>query len=225
MTVYLLPPDFLWFPDPLVSGEESLVAVGGDLKSDRLLLAYRSGIFPWFSEDDPILWHSPDPRFVLFPDQFKLRRSLKKIIKNQVFEIRFDQAFEEVLRACSESYRPGQDGTWITNEIIEAYLTLHREGHAHSIETWREGRLVGGLYGIAMGPFFFGESMFYRESNASKVALAALVNMYRDAPFIDCQVASEFFSEMGACNIPRTEFMACLKKHIDQPSLWNPQAT
>src|SRR5690606_12655903 len=146
---------------------------GGDLSVERLLLAYRSGLFPWYSAGDPLLWWCPDPRFVLFPDHFKLRRSLRKTIAAGRFQVHRDRAFEQVVDHCSRQPRTGQDGTWILPEMRDAYCRLHRAGYAHSVEAWWEGHLVGGLYGVAMGPFFFGESMFHLETDASKVALAA----------------------------------------------------
>jgi leucyl/phenylalanyl-tRNA--protein transferase len=222
MTVYLLDKD-IRFPDPAYASTEGLLAVGGDLSLERLAFAYEIGIFPWYSKEEPILWWSPDPRFLLYPKDFKLRRSLKKTIRKGLYEIRFDTAFEQVIRACSKRKRPGQDDTWITKDMIKAYIKLHQAGFAHSIEAWREGKLVGGLYGVSKGPFFFGESMFYDEPDASKVALAALVHRFRDAPFIDCQVANDFFRSMGAVDVPRSKFLRELDTHVKKPSLW--QAT
>lgn len=219
MTVYLLD-DTLRFPDPAFASKDGLLAVGGDLSVDRLDFAYEIGIFPWYSKEEPIMWWSPDPRFLLYPADFKLRRSLKKTIRKGLYEIRFDTAFKDVIQACSVRERPGQDGTWITQAMIEAYQELHKQGIAHSVEAWREGVLVGGLYGIAKGRFFFGESMFYHDPDASKVALAALVHRFRDAPFIDCQVANDFFRSMGAVDVPRKTFLKALEKHVKAPSLW-----
>ena len=219
MTVYLLNHD-LWFPNPQLADHQGIVAVGGDLRVERLLLAYRIGIFPWYSDGEPIIWWSPDPRFVLFPRDFKLRRSLRKVIRQGRFEVRYDTAFKQVIEHCGTLPRPGQDGTWITDEMKEAYLEMYANGHAHSVETWMDGRLVGGLYGIAHGPFFFGESMFYLESDASKVALAALVDRFRDAVLIDCQVHNPFFESMGAGFITRQQFLAALQANIDKPNLW-----
>ena len=211
----------IWFPDPESANEYGIVAAGGDLSAARLELAYRSGIFPWYSQGEPILWWSPDPRFVLFPDSFRLTRSLAKIIRQKRFEIRFDTVFAEVIKHCSSVPRPHQDGTWITAEMVSAYIRLHRSGLAHSIEIFSRKQLVGGLYGIAMGSFFFGESMFHLESNASKVALAVLVDRFRDAPFIDCQVENSFFLAMGATHIPRAVYLETLREHIGAPTLWD----
>ena len=221
MPVYLLREDLVFFPPPSEAHESGVLAVGGDLSPERLEMAYRSGIFPWFSEGEPYMWWSPEPRFVLFPEELVVRRSLRKFLKKCSFEIRVDTAFEQVIQHCSQRFRPGQDGTWITDEMIQAYINFHREGYAHSVETWLDGRLVGGLYGVAMGPFFFGESMFYLESNASKAALFALTHHFKNAPFIDCQVENEFFTSMGARHIPRKRFLNTLARHIDKPESWS----
>ena len=212
---------YIWLPDPRLADANGVVAVGGDLRRERLLLAYRHGIFPWYSKGEPIIWWSPDPRFVLFPDQLKVRRSLRKVLNRGIFEYRFDTAFERVIEHCSSSPREGQSGTWITAEMKRAYINLHRAGYAHSVETWRDGELVGGLYGIAIGPFFFGESMFHLASDASKAALVALVERYRKAPFIDCQVHNNFFESMGATHIPREDFLETLAARIDEPCAWD----
>lgn len=213
------------FPPVDQATAEGLVAVGGDLSSDRLISAYRSGIFPWFGEGEPLLWWSPDPRFVLFPGEFKLRRSLKKVIRQNRFEIQFDTRFLDVIEACSKAPRDGQDGTWITLDMRDAYCQLFELGWAHSVEAFEDGCLVGGLYGIAMGSFFFGESMFHKRSNASKVALAALVDRYRDGGMIDCQVTNPFFESMGARHIPRKAFMKHLAHRLKQPNLWQATAS
>lgn len=197
-----------------------IVALGGDLRWERLVLAYRHGIFPWYSKGEPIIWWSPDPRFVLFPDQLKVRRSLRKTLKRCTFEYRYDSAFAQVVEYCSRVPREGQDGTWITDEMKAAYIDLHHRGYAHSVETWLDGELVGGLYGVAMGPFFFGESMFHLVSDASKAALVALVERYRHAPLIDCQVHNTFFESMGATHIPREEFLRILEKHLNDANIW-----
>ena len=214
----------LVFPDPETSHESGIVAVGGDLSPERLELAYRSGIFPWYNKDEPIIWWSPDPRFILYPDKLVLRRSLAKTIRKQQFEIRFDTAFARVIDHCAKSPRPGQDGTWITREMRAAYIQCHRLGLAHSVETWLDGVLVGGLYGVALGPFFFGESMFHLVSDASKVALVALVARYRQAPFIDCQVHNPFFASMGAEHIPRRQYLDVLARHVGEPNHWHAEA-
>ena len=185
-----------------------LLAATDDLTADRLLDAYRRGIFPWYGSDQPVLWWSPDPRMVLFVGEFRIARSLRKRIKQQRWEIRADFDFPTVMRACAMTHRPGQRGTWITPEIIDAYTVLHSRGYAHSVEAWRDGKLAGGLYGVAIGRMFFGESMFAREADASKVALAYLVAMLRarDFPLIDCQQETEHLASFGARPIPRRVF-------------------
>lgn len=192
------------------------MAYGGDLSPSRLLLAYRKGIFPWYNAGDPILWWSPDPRLVLFIDEFTLRKSLKKRLKS--FEIRYDTAFEEVMKACGEIPREGQKGSWIIPEVIEAYSVLHDMGYAHSIEAWQEGKLVGGLYGVVIGKMFFGESMFARVSDASKAAFATLIERLKAEGFtmIDCQVPSSHLKSLGAREISRREFMQRLQGVIDE---------
>ncbi|MFO1302894.1 MAG: leucyl/phenylalanyl-tRNA--protein transferase [Burkholderiales bacterium] len=193
-----------------------LLAAGGDLSPDRLLAAYRSGIFPWYSEGQPILWWSPDPRMVLFVDELRVTRSLGKRVRAGTFEVRIDTAFREVIVACSQAPREGQHGTWITPDIVAAYCELHRRGYAHSVEAWRDGRLVGGLYGIALGRVFFGESMFARETDASKVALVHLVGKLRTlgVPVVDCQQETGHLARLGARPIPRSEFAALLAQLI-----------
>jgi len=206
----------LAFPDPRDADENGIVAFGGDLSPSRLLLAYRSGIFPWYSAGDPILWWSPDPRLVLNLDDFKLRKSLRKRLKH--FEIRFDTAFGDVIRACATVSRPGQQGTWVLPEMIEAYEVLHAMGHAHSIEAWQEGKLVGGLYGVAVGGIFCGESMFAYVSDASKVAFAELVAHLKVWGFdlIDCQVPTEHLISLGAVEISRNQFLETLNISADK---------
>jgi leucyl/phenylalanyl-tRNA---protein transferase len=192
---------------------DGLLAAGGDLSPARLLAAYRRGIFPWFSTGQPILWWSPDPRAVLLPEQLRVSRSLAKSIRNKGFETRIDSAFAEVISACGSSdLRPG--GTWLSPQMRLAYLRLHTLGHAHSIETWRSGQLVGGLYGVALGRVFFGESMFSTETDASKVALARLCTEVRSRGFqlIDCQVATPHLLSLGAQLIPRSEFIELLTR-------------
>lgn len=196
------------------------MAVGGDLSVPRLTLAYSSGIFPWYNEDEPIIWWSPDPRFILYPDQLKVRRSLRKDLKKQPFEIRYDTAFPQVIHHCANQRGNGRSSTWITNDMIRAYIAFHHAGFAHSVETWLDGELVGGLYGVAIGPFFFGESMFHKVSNASKAALIALTQRFINAPFIDCQVSNDFFESMGGCHIPRAEYLDILAAHIHEPNTW-----
>jgi leucyl/phenylalanyl-tRNA--protein transferase len=193
-----------------------LLAIGGDLAPGRLLAAYRAGIFPWFSEGQPILWWSPDPRMVLHVDEFRVSRSLARRVRRRDFEIRIDTAFRDVIDGCAASPREGQRGTWITPEMMDAYCELHERGVAHSVESWRDGRLCGGLYGMAIGQVFFGESMFARESDASKVALVHLVALLRrqGVPLVDCQQETAHLSSFGARPIPRATFAAQLSELI-----------
>jgi leucyl/phenylalanyl-tRNA---protein transferase len=195
-----------------------LLAAGGDLSAARLVEAYRNGIFPWFNEDQPILWWSPDPRMVLFPAELKVSRSLAKTLRNSRFEVRADTAFREVILSCRMP-RCDQDGTWITAPMVEAYNELHQTGIAHSVETWRDGELVGGLYGIALGRAFFGESMFRRATDASKVALVTLVRQLENWGFgmIDCQMNTAHLASFGAREIPRAEFTRRLQELIHYP--------
>lgn len=198
---------YLSFPDPRSASEEGIVAYGGDLSPSRLMLAYRTGIFPWYSKGDPILWWSPDPRLILEPDEFKLHRSLRK--KMTQFDIRFDTAFGEVIRECACAPRRGQAGSWIVPEMIEAYETLHALGHAHSVEAYQNGLLVGGLYGVCVGRVFCGESMFAKVSDASKVAFAVLVERLKEWGFdlVDCQVPTYHLKSLGAKEISRELFL------------------
>ena len=200
-----------------------LLAAGADLKPERLLDAYRHGIFPWFSAGDPILWWSPDPRMVLFPDEFKVSHSLHKTLRRDNHEVRTDSAFERVMRACA-SPRDGQDGTWIQEEIIEAYVRLHQMGLAHSIETWMDDELVGGLYGVSLGRMFYGESMFSRKTDASKIALAHLVAQLKRWNFgmIDCQMNTPHLATLGAREIPRRQFLILLQELIHYPDIASP---
>ncbi|BBO72801.1 leucyl/phenylalanyl-tRNA--protein transferase [Desulfosarcina widdelii] len=215
MPVFALS-DRLSFPPPHLAIKEGLLAVGGDLSVERLLLAYRSGIFPWYSEGEPILWWSPDPRLVLYPDELKISRSLRKVIKRKRFHITFDQDFEAVITGCAEAKRSYGEGTWITEEMKSAYIELHHLGYAHSVEAWQEEKLVGGLYGIAMGRAFFGESMFSRVSNASKVAFVSLVQTLQKKHFtiIDCQVRTDHLMRFGAREVTRKVFFEQLGKAI-----------
>ncbi len=195
-----------------------LLAAGGDLSSARLLDAYRHGIFPWFSRGQPVLWWSPDPRMVLFPPELKVRRSLRKTLRNREYEIRADTAFRAVMLACAEP-RAGQDGTWITQEMIAAYCELHEQGAAHSVEMWLGGELAGGLYGVALGRVFYGESMFSRAPDASKIALVHLVRQLErwDFGMIDCQMATAHLASLGAREIPRLVFMRKLQELVNYP--------
>jgi leucyl/phenylalanyl-tRNA--protein transferase len=201
----------LRFPDPQLADSEGLVAVGGDLSVERLLLAYRSGVFPWTV--NPVTWWSPDPRAIIELDSFHLPRSLAKLMRKQPFEITFDRAFRSVMEACAEP-APGRRTTWITPEFIDAYSIFHEQGHAHSVECWRESKLVGGIYGVSVDGFFAGESMFHRESNASKVALCRLIERLRDRKFLlfDVQMATSVTRLMGAKEIPRSEYLSRLKE-------------
>lgn len=194
-----------------------LLAAGGDLSPARLVAAYRRGIFPWYSPGQPVLWWSPDPRAVLFPDEFRCSRSLAKTLRNRGFETRIDDDFAAVIEGCAAP-RASSAGTWITAEMRSAYLELHRQAQAHSVETYLEGRLVGGLYGVRLGGVFFGESMFARERDASKVALARLVEFCRAEAIvvIDCQLPSRHLESLGSRLIPRSQFQALLRKHIDR---------
>jgi len=214
MPVYRLTDD-LAFP-PVHHAESGLLAVGGDLSCERLLLAYRSGIFPWYSDGEPILWWSPDPRMILLPDEFHCSRSLKRTIKKGTYRVTLDRAFPEVIRACGKTPRPRQDGTWITDDMEAAYIRLHQNGFAHSIECWREDTLVGGLYGVALGGAFFGESMFSHQDNASKVAMHALVTAARHwgIAVIDCQVANPHLASLGAREVSRNIFVQVLRNGL-----------
>lgn len=211
----------LSFPNPLDASEEGVVAYGGDLSPSRLMLAYRSGIFPWYSAKDPILWWSPDPRLILELDDFKLARSLRKKIPH--FEVRFDTAFSQVIRECSTAPRQGQNGSWIVPEMIEAYEELHALGYAHSVEAYQEGILVGGLYGVSVGGVFCGESMFAKVSDASKVAFAVLVNRLWEwgYDFIDCQVPTNHLKSLGAKEVSRKEFLFRLSQSYKYDTTFN----
>jgi leucyl/phenylalanyl-tRNA--protein transferase len=219
MPVYRLPDEIV-FP-PVDRAEKSgLLAVGGDLSQERLLAAYREGIFPWYNEGDPLLWWSPDPRFVLFPNELRISRSMRQFLKKGIVNITFDRAFREVIGACGEP-RAGQYGTWITAEMREAYSALHDLGYAHSVEVWRKEELVGGLYGISLGSAFFGESMFSAIPNASKAALITLVSHLekRGIDLIDCQVETAHLAGLGARPIPRRDFCALLQQSLSSETL------
>jgi leucyl/phenylalanyl-tRNA--protein transferase len=202
----------LLFPDPALAEPDGLLAVGGDLSQDRLILAYQSGIFPWYSDDTPILWYSPHERFVLFPAELRISKSMRQVLKSGKFTVTSDKAFDKVIEACSAVERKDQDGTWITSDMTEAYIRLHQEGKAHSFEVWEEGNLVGGLYGVTVGSVFCGESMFSLVSNASKVAL---ITLCQAAPYklIDCQVYTEHLTSMGARLISRKEYLDILQNN------------
>jgi len=201
----------IWFPNVDQANADGLLAVGGDLSVERLILAYKSGIFPWFSLQEPILWWSPNPRFVLFPERLKVSKSMKRLLRNNGYTITVNRAFEEVIAECSKIKRSGQRGTWITQSMIEAYTTLHQLGYAKSVEVWNGDILVGGLYGIDLSNgVFCGESMFSKESNASKIAFITLIqdNKYT---LIDCQVYTNHLESLGAEEIPRGDFLKYLK--------------
>jgi leucyl/phenylalanyl-tRNA--protein transferase len=201
----------LRFPDLKYTDEDGALAYGGDLSEERLMLAYKSGIFPWFSGNVPV-WYAPDPRFVLFPEELNISKSMKVLLKRQTFEITINRDFPSVIRACKTTKREGQYGTWITREMERAYIRLHKSGWAHSVEAWSDGQLVGGLYGIRIGGVFFGESMFSHLSNASKYAFITFVQQLKTegVSLVDCQVYTEHLESLGARHIPRDEFMSMI---------------
>jgi len=215
MPVYKLTKELV-FPPPGLADDDGLLAVGGDLSVDRLILAYSMGIFPWYSENYPILWWSPDPRLVIFPKELKVSRSLRQTIKKGIYRVTTNAAFEEVIRNCATVTRKGEGGTWITDDMIEAYIRLHKVGYAHSVESWEGDELAGGFYGVMMGKAFFGESMFAKKSDASKVAFATYAVALAEKGFelIDCQVTTEHMKRFGAREIPRPEFMRRLKEAL-----------
>jgi leucyl/phenylalanyl-tRNA--protein transferase len=213
-----LPAEPIFPPvDQALTEPNGLLAGGGDLSPARLLAAYRRGIFPWYSSGEPILWWSPDPRMVLFPDQLKITRSLAKTLRHGDYTVKFDTAFDQVIAACAAAPRPGQSGTWISTEMQLAYRRLHALGYAHSVETWRAGKLVGGLYGIALGRAFFGESMFAHATDASKIALAHLCAYLtrREFGIIDCQMETAHLATLGAAPLSRDDFLARLATLVD----------
>lgn len=206
--------DTLNFPRHHQASPDGLLAAGGDLSPERILSAYRLGIFPWFSDGQPPLWWSPDPRMVLFPTQFSAHRSLRKAVLNTRFTVRFNSDFRQVISQCANTPRRGQPGTWLTAEMQSAYCQLHNQGHAHSVETWDGDTLVGGLYGIAIGKVFYGESMFSHRTNASKIAFCHLVQQLNEQGYflLDCQVYSDHLASLGAVEIPRDDFLALLQQ-------------
>ncbi len=208
------------FPNPRYASDEGLLAFGGDLSANRLLTAYRKGIFPWYNDDDPILWWSPNPRLLLYPEDFKVSKSFRRTLRKGRFEVKFDSAFEEVIANCRGVKREGQNGTWIVDDMQEAYIELSKMGFAHSVEVYEEGELVGGLYGIAMGRAFFGESMFSLKSDTSKIAFKALSDLLhlRGYDFIDCQVTNSHLVRMGAIEVSRDRFLDELEEALGKSS-------
>ncbi|MCA8915003.1 MAG: leucyl/phenylalanyl-tRNA--protein transferase [Planctomycetes bacterium] len=223
MPVYQLPEEIA-FPEPSEAEPDGLLAVGGDLSPERLLTAYSIGIFPWPHEGWPMLWFSPDPRMVLFPDELKLSRSLRQTIRKERFEIRLDTDFAGVIAACAKAKRPGQRGTWITKEMKKAYTELHELGFAHSAEAWLDGKLVGGAYGVSLGAAYFGESMFALEPDASKVAFATLVGRLKEwgFHFVDAQVHTAHLERFGARQIPREDYLRRLEEALKLPTRRGP---
>ncbi|GMV91775.1 MAG: leucyl/phenylalanyl-tRNA--protein transferase [Candidatus Hydrogenedentota bacterium] len=219
MPLFRLTEDLV-FPPPHLAIEDGLLAVGGDLSVERLLLAYRSGIFPWYSEGDPLLWWSPDPRMILFPDELHVSRSLERVLKKGEFTVTMDTAFPSVIQACAEARGPRRDGTWITREMESAYCALHDAGYAHSVECWKDGALAGGLYGVSLGACFFGESMFSLATNASKVAFVRLVRQVAawDFHFVDCQMHTPHLARFGAKEVARKQFLRLLRDGLDTPT-------
>jgi len=214
----------LLFPPPHLAEESGLLAVGGDLRPERLVLAYAAGIFPWYNDESPILWHSPDPRMVLVAPEVQVGRSLAKVMRRGTYTVRLDTAFRAVVEACAATPRPGQDGTWITRSMIDAYDELHRRGVAHSAEAWQDGELCGGLYGVSLGGAFFGESMFARAPDASKVAFVTLVQQLVrwGIDLVDCQVHTEHLARFGAEEWPRARFLAALDEALKKPTRSGP---
>ena len=228
MPVYCLTDEIV-FPPPDHAAADGLLAVGGDLSTERLLLAYQLGIFPWYSEGLPILWWSPDPRLVLEPADFRISRRLRQTLRKRRFRVTFDESFPAVIQACAKVRRRGQDGTWITGEMERAYIRLHELGYAHSAESWLGGKLVGGIYGVSLGKCFFGESMFFYEADASKVALATLVQHLKAWGFhmIDAQVTTRHMLSLGATEAPRKVFLKKLQAALQFATLrgkWDAQA-
>lgn len=214
MPVFRLENDLI-FPPVALSEDNGLLAIGGDLSLERLILAYTKGIFPWYGDGDPIMWWSPDPRFVIFLDKFRIPKSLKRIINKKIFKITIDRDFEQVISLCRGIHLQ-KGGTWITKEMKEAYINLHNHGLAHSVEVWQDYNIVGGLYGVSLGKIFFGESMFSLVSNASKIALVYLVNLLKNLNFhiMDSQVFTHHINLMGGENIPREEYLKLLEKAL-----------
>jgi leucyl/phenylalanyl-tRNA---protein transferase len=219
--MHFLGPDPTLFPPVDETDEDGILAVGGDLSTERLVQAYRRGVFPWYSEGLPILWHCPDPRFVLEPQALHVPKSLRKVMNRGTFEVRFDTAFEAVIDGCAKTRRPGQRGTWITRDMRKAYVRLFEQGLVHTSEAWSGGRLVGGLYGVSLGSVFFGESMFAHADDASKVAFATLVEWLRSrgVTLIDCQQETAHLARFGAEPWPRQRFIAALEVAMKNPTM------
>ena len=220
MPVFSLSASQIDFPSPHLAHPDGLLAIGGDLSVPRLLQAYRMGIFPWYSESEPILWWSPDPRMVLLPQELHIARTLKKTIKQNIFVITADKAFEEVIEHCAAIRQQRNEGTWIVTDMIQAYTKLHQQGFAHSVEAWHNGKLAGGLYGVSLGKCFFGESMFTKMTSASKVAFVTLVNYLEANAFelIDCQVTTDHLKRFGAREISRRRFLKLLEHSLQFPT-------
>lgn len=210
-----LDPNEISFPDPeLLESESGLMAIGGDLSPQRLLFAYQLGLFPWFNEGDEILWWCPDPRFVLFPHDLKISKSMKKILRDHVFTFTENQCFRKVMEECKNAFRKGQDGTWISKELIDSFEILHQHGFAKSVEVWQNDELVGGFYGVLIGKIFCGESMFSKVSNASKAGFLDFVQRNAENfKLIDCQIHSEHLESLGATMIPKLEYLKILKEN------------
>ncbi|MBI5070886.1 MAG: leucyl/phenylalanyl-tRNA--protein transferase [Deltaproteobacteria bacterium] len=223
MALYRLPREPI-FPPPDDAEPDGLLAVGGDLSPERLVAAYAAGIFPWYSDDQPILWWSPDPRLVLRPAWLHLSRSLSRTLRRGTYQVRADTAFAEVISRCAGVHRPGQRGTWIVPEMVEAYVRLHHLGLAHSFEAWEDGVLAGGLYGVSLGGAFFGESMFAERPDASKVAFATAVTWLagQGIDLVDCQVRTEHLARFGAQEVPRAAFLADLAAALRHPTRRGP---
>ena len=219
MTIYRLFEEPV-FPDPEEADSDGLLAVGGDLSPQRLLTAYANGIFPWYADDSPILWWSTSPRLVILPSEFHLPRSLRRTINKGTFSFTMDTRFEAVIRRCACCPRPEQEGTWIVNDMVEAYILLHELGYAHSVEAWQDGKLVGGLYGVSLGSVFYGESMFYNVPDASKAAFAVFVEQLIrwDFSLIDCQQTTNHLLRFGAKEIQRFRFLAMVREAMDTPT-------
>ena len=209
------------FPDPELADPSGILAVGGDLSPQRLLQAYQTGVFPWFNEGDPIVWWSPDPRTVLYPAEVKVSQSMRKVLRDKTFTVTLDRDFAAVITQCKVQKRVGQKGTWITQEMLDAYVLLHEQGYAHSVEVWKENALVGGLYGVSLGGFFAGESMFSKTTNASKVAFITLARLLEKLSFtmLDCQIYTKHLASLGAREISRELYLEELNRSLQQTTL------